>query len=79
MKKRCLQIANDVYDNFDDLPDTRVDASGREWKWSGVRAARKRGKFTQVSQALLDELDMEVRKLIYERVTKHKQTGKTVK
>jgi len=79
VKKRCIQIANDVYDNFNDLPDTRVDSSGREWNWRGVREARTRGKFTQVSQSLLEELDTQVRKLIYERVTKHKQTGKTVK
>jgi len=79
VKRKCLQIANDVYDTFEQSPAVRVDANGREWNMSRARAARTKGKFTQVSQSLLDELDHDVRKLIYDRVTKHPQSGKTVK
>lgn len=79
VKRRCLQIANEVYDNLDTAPATRVGADGKQWDMTRARAARTKGKFTQVSQSLLDELDHEVRKLIYTRVTKHPQSGKTVK
>ena len=79
VKRKCLQIANDVYDTFENTPSTRVGADGMQWDMSRARAARTKGKFTQVSQSLLDELDHEVRKLIYDRVTKHPQSGKTVK
>lgn len=79
VKRKCLQIANDVYDVFDDTPSSRIDAEGKEWNMSRARAARTKGKFTQVSQSLLDELDRDVRKMIYERVTRQPQSGKTVK
>lgn len=79
MKRKCLQIANDVYDTFESTPTTRTGADGKHWDMSRARAARTKGKFTQVSQSLLEELDHEVRKMIHERVTKHPQTGKTVK
>lgn len=79
VKRKCLQIANEVYDTFDTLPDVRVDSEGRKWNWSRARSSRTKGKFTQVSQSLLDELDATVRRMIYDRVTKQPQTGKTVK
>lgn len=79
VKRKCLQIANEVYDNTDAAPPIRVSADGKQWDMTRALAARTKGKFTQVSQSLLDELDREVRKLIYTRVTKHKQSGKTVK
>lgn len=79
VKRKCLQIANDVYDVFDAIPSSRIDADGKEWNMSRALAARTKGKFTQVSQSLLDELDRDVRKMIYERVTRQPQSGKTVK
>lgn len=79
VKRKCLQIANDVYDTFDTTPNSTIDADGKEWNWSRARKARTKGKFTQVSQSLLEELDHDVRKLIYERVIKQPQSGKTVK
>lgn len=79
VKRKCIQIANDVYDTINETPSSVIDAEGKEWNWAGARKARVKGKFTQVSQSLLDELDRDVRKLIYERVTKQPQSGKTVK
>lgn len=62
-----------------DLPDTRTDAEGRVWTYKRAREARAGKQFTQVSQELLDELDTEFRRLVYERVTKQVQTGRTVR
>lgn len=79
VKRRCLQIANDEYDMMEKTPAVRIGSDGKQWDMTRAFAARTKGKFTQVSQSLLDELDRDVRKLIYERVTKHPQSGKTVK
>lgn len=77
-KRRCLMIANETFVT-DALPDTRVDADGKTWTYTRAREAHSGKRFTQVSQELLQELDTEFRKLVYQRVTKQIQTGKTVR
>jgi len=77
-KRKCLMIANDTY-TPDTGADTRMDADGKTWNYKGARAARSGKRFTQVSQELLEELDTEFRKLVYARVCKQTQTGKTVR
>ena len=49
--------------------------------WNTERAFRLLGgrKFTQVSDELLEEIDVQVRKLINERVCGKTQTGKMVR
>lgn len=49
--------------------------------WNTERAMRLLGgrKFTQVSDELLEEIDVQVRKLINERVCGKTQTGKMVR
>jgi hypothetical protein len=79
VKRRCLEIANELYDTLATGPDTRTDSEGRTWTYTRARQARVKGRFTQVSHSLLDEIDTELRRMIYARVQQHKQTGKTVK
>ena len=78
VKRLILTHANELHD-VNELPDTYVGGDGTRWDWSGAKKARVKGKFTQVSQNLLEEIDREVRKLVYTRVANTKQTGKTVK
>lgn len=77
-KRKCLMIANDRHEPAAQ-PDTRMDADGKTWNYKRAREASAGKQFTQVSQELLEELDVEFRKLVYNRITTAVQTGKTVR
>ena len=77
-KRKCLDVANDTHQPTD-RPAVRRAADGTTWDMTRARHARNGRKYTQVSQELLDELDTEFRRMVYERVTSRTQAGKTVK
>lgn len=77
-KRKCLDVANDTHQPAE-TPSVRRAADGTMWDMTRARQARNGRKYTQVSQELLDELDTEFRRMVYERVTSRVQTGKTVK
>lgn len=80
VKKFIISCANNAHQSAGKtLPDVTIDDEGKQWKWSGAKGARARGKFTQVCPDLLDEIDGMVRKLIDKRVNDKPQDGKMVR
>jgi len=79
IKRECLRVANEAHEQHNDTVSVTRDVDGKQWNWTRARAARTRGKYTRVSDELLDELDAQVRELVRARVRDKTQSGSVVR
>ena len=79
IKRECLRVANETHEQHVQVVPVTRDVDGKQWNWTRARAARTRGKYTRVSDELLDELDAQVRELVRARVCDTTQSGKVVR
>jgi len=78
VRKIILNLANSKYSDYG-LHDNAIDSTGKEWDYSRANTLRKNKKFTQVTQKLLDGLDVYLRIHIESHLDNNPQSGKTVK
>ena len=75
-RKLILTMANSKYAHK--MEDVAVDSTGRQWDYTRANEVRRRGQFTQVTQELLKDIDIQVRLHIEKYLDDNPQKGKTV-
>ena len=77
VRKMILTMANSKYAY--QMDNLAIYSTGREWDFTRANAARQKGQFTQVSQQILQDIDISVRLHIETYLDNNPQVGKTVK